>query len=90
MRKFCCNELEKNLSGVNGQGAGLHALEVMNAKTLRKRFAAVYLRAERKRRKYDAGVVIRWCPFCRADLEEWFRQFSTQAPAIAGEARDVP
>lgn len=73
MKTLCCKELGDNVSGTNGQGAGLHVLEVTNRVTGKTRLAGVYLRAERKRKLNDNGVMIRWCPFCRTDLEERFR-----------------
>ena len=72
-REFCCKTLEESLSGVNGQGAGLHALEVVNIKTGQRRTAGVFVRAERKRRKSDAGTMLNYCPFCRTDLEEFHK-----------------
>jgi len=69
---LCCKELEDNLSGVNGQAAGLHLYELTSARTGKKRIAGVYVRKERKRKAADKGVLIRWCPFCRCDLHERF------------------
>lgn len=69
----CCKMLADNLSGQNGQAAGIHAYVATNVKTGKERLVGFYLRRERKRKARDTGVMLRWCPFCCADLEEKYR-----------------
>lgn len=71
-RDICCKDLEDNLTGVNGHGAGLHLMQTTSIKDGKKRNRGIFIRATRKQRKGDAGFMIRWCPFCRVDLEEFF------------------
>ncbi len=71
---ICCKALEEGLAGVNGQGAGLHSLEVTSKNTLLTRIAGFYLRRERKRGKGDWGQMIRFCPFCGTNLEDRHRR----------------
>lgn len=72
-RAMCCSTLQDNITGVNGQGGGLHILEVTSASTGKARIAGVFLRKERKRKPSDTGIMLCFCPFCRTDLEERFR-----------------